>query len=84
MRACFRPNQNLRAKTQKISSNARSLGLECFRFRTGVVVEERDFPTDECGEHANAGKCVVTNSQSMRNIGLCYRKDCVDFNEPYY
>jgi hypothetical protein len=19
-----------------------------------------------------------------RNIGLCYRKDCVDFNEPFY
>jgi hypothetical protein len=31
MRACFQPNQNLRAKTQKISSNARSLGLLSFQ-----------------------------------------------------
>ena len=34
MRACFQPDQNLRAKTQKILSNARSLGLGCFRVRT--------------------------------------------------
>ena len=30
--ACFHPDQNLRAKTQKSLSNTASLGLGCFRF----------------------------------------------------
>jgi len=32
MSACFHPDQNLRARTQKTLSNAASLGLGCLRF----------------------------------------------------
>jgi hypothetical protein len=84
MRACFQPGQNPRAKTQKILSNARSLSLGCFRFRTACCCRRTRFSNRRVRRACKHRKMVVTNSQSMRNVGLCYRKDCVDFNEPFY
>ena len=68
MRACFQPDQNLRAKTQKILSNARSLGLGCFRFRMASCCRRTRFSSRRVRRACKHRKMVVTNSKSMRNI----------------
>ena len=68
MRACFQPDQNLSAKTQKILSNARSLGLGCFRFRMASCCRRTRFSSRRVRRACKHRKMVVTNSKSMRNI----------------
>ena len=68
MKACFQPDQNLRAKTQKILSNARSLGLGCFRFRMASCCRRTRFSSRRVRRACKHRKMVVTNSKSMRNI----------------
>src|ERR1022692_618019 len=84
MRACFQPDQNLRARTQKSLSNARSLGLGFLRFSTASSCRRTKFSKRGVRRVQKQRKVVVTRSQIVRNIVLCYRNVGVDFNELIY
>jgi hypothetical protein len=62
----------------------RSQGLGCFHFGTASCCRRTRFSNRRVRRAGKHRKMVVTNSQSIRNIGLCYRSDFVDFNEPFY
>jgi hypothetical protein len=47
----------------------RSQSRSAFVSGRGVVVEERDFPTDECGEPANTGKSLSPTDKVCETLG---------------
>jgi hypothetical protein len=48
--------------------------LDAFVSGRRVVVEERDFPTEECGEHANTGKWLSPTAKVCETLGCAIAK----------
>src|SRR5712671_1712096 len=80
MRACFHPDQNLRANTQKILSSIVSLGLRRLRFSVTSCWRRTRFSRSKLRRPRKRQRIVPSSSPKVSIIRDCYRSLLVERN----